>query len=316
MRFKEDYSDVRGFMYEPSYAWTEIEAWQNFDPEIIELELGRGKRYFPKMNAVRMCVSMEAFKRNPDRLLTNFGRLLDIAERYDLAVMPMLFNRWHNALEDFGGIYIDHFVSRNERWFEPYVKEVVGKYAQDERIFMWDLCNEPHFAYRGRLEELSDIIKEAEFRWLKDVYNTCKSAGAVAPLCIGNVGAVESLELTKPISDVLTTHRYYHPRITKSEFEKRLDECVALAKDVGKPLLVTETCWGAPTDTERVEIIRYSLEQLRKRNIGFFAVMLHWSVRIDCHGPESGLPVGGMLNLEFINKDGSLRKGHEIFNEF
>ena len=63
MRFKKDYSDVRGFMYEPSYAWTETEAWQNFDPEIIELELGRAKRYFPKMNAVRMCVSMEAFKR-------------------------------------------------------------------------------------------------------------------------------------------------------------------------------------------------------------------------------------------------------------
>lgn len=316
MRFREDYSDVRGFMYEPSYAWTEVEAWQNFNPEIIELQLGRAKRYFPKMNAVRMCVSMEAFKREPSRLIANLGKFLDIAEMYDLAVMPMLFNRWHNTVEDFGGVYVDHFyshwVSRDEKWFEPYVRKVVGDYVEDDRIFMWDICNEPFH----HIEEFPDI-KDAEFKWLENVYNTCKSVGAVAPLCVGmHPGPVKELELVEPISDVLTIHPYYHPGITKSEFEKRLDDYIALAKNVGKPLLASETCWGALTDEEHVEHIRYSLGQLKKRDIGWFAVMLHWSFRMDCHGTENGLPVGQMLNLAFINKDGSLRKGHEIFNEY
>ena len=48
MRFEEDYSDVRDFMCEPSYTWAEVKVWENFDPGIIELELVRGKRYFPK----------------------------------------------------------------------------------------------------------------------------------------------------------------------------------------------------------------------------------------------------------------------------
>jgi len=313
-RFKEDYSDVRGFMYEPSYAWTEVECWQNFNPKIIEQELGRGKKYFPKMNAIRTCVFIDAFKRDPNSLIDNFGKLLDIAENYDLAVMPMLFNRWHNFLLDFGGIYVDHFwTGRYEEIFETYVRKIVGKYADDDRIMMWDICNEPFH----HIKEFPKI-KDAEFKWLKNVYETCKSVGAKAPLCVGMHQAygIKGLELVEPISDVLTIHAYYRYGEPKSRFEKRLDEYVAFSRRIGKPLLVTETCWGAPTDEERVEIIKYSLEQLKKRGIGFFAVMLHWSVRIDCHGPESGLPVGGMFNLEFIEKDGSLRKGHEIFNKY
>lgn len=40
-----NYAEVRGFNYQPSYGSTSFENWINFDPEIIELELRRGKEF-------------------------------------------------------------------------------------------------------------------------------------------------------------------------------------------------------------------------------------------------------------------------------
>lgn len=42
---------------------------------------------------------------------------------------------------------------------------------------------------------------------------------------------------------------------------------------------------------------------------------LHHSLIADAHRPESG-PVGNPGNLAFIEADGTLRAGHEVFNEF
>jgi hypothetical protein len=42
-----DFSSIRGFNYQPSYGSTSFENWCYFKPEIIELELRRGKQYFP-----------------------------------------------------------------------------------------------------------------------------------------------------------------------------------------------------------------------------------------------------------------------------
>ena len=146
-----DYSAIRGFNYQPSYGRTGFEIWQLFDAAVVDEELGRGKTYFPQINAVRLWLSWESFTRGPERFLDNFEAALAIAARHDLLVMPVLFNRWHSMLADYGGIYIDHFMPGissvpPDRRFGPYLEDVVGRHAADTRIFAWDLCNEP-FSY-------------------------------------------------------------------------------------------------------------------------------------------------------------------------
>ena len=107
------------------------------------------------------------------------------------------------------------------------------------------------------------------------------------------------------------------PNASKPHFEKSLDRDVGFAKKVGKPLVSTETCWGALDDQVRVESARYTLEQHRKRNIGSLVYLLHHSLIADAHRPEFGPVRGdGPGNLAFIEADGSLRPGHEVFNEF
>jgi hypothetical protein len=61
--------------------------------------------------------------------------------------------------------------------------------------------------------------------------------------------------------------------------------------------------------------MRYTLGELRKREIGFVVHALQHSLVADLHYPAYG-PVGGPEVLHFVNPDGSLRAGHEAFNEF
>ncbi len=133
-----NYENVRGFNYQPSYGTAGLELWMKFNPEIIDLELGRGKKFFPWMNAVRIWLSWDAYKRDERQFAANFETALAIADRHCLKVMPVLFNRWHTNSIDYGGIYIDHFLpgSRNyvQGLFESYLVEIVGRHANDARI--------------------------------------------------------------------------------------------------------------------------------------------------------------------------------------
>ena len=319
-----DYAYIRGFNYQPCYGPPGLELWRNFDADIIKQELGQGKEYFPKMNAIRLWLSWNAFKRDEAKFAADFDTALQIAASYELVVMPVLFNRWHDRVLDYGGIYIDHFLpginwlkqEDIEDMFDPYLEMVVGNHADDERIFAWDLCDEP-FSY-GHPEKLPEIVA-AEYRWLEAMYDHCHTYDVQAPVTVGirfghdrRIG----IERIEPISDILSTHPYYISGAhTKAEYEKLLDVYVEFAEQVDKPLLATETCWGAIDDAERVEIIRYTLGELKKRNIGWLGYLLHHSLIADAHRPEHG-PVGGPGNLMFIEADGSLRPGHEIFNQF
>lgn len=90
---------------------------------------------------------------------------------------------------------------------------------------------------------------------------------------------------------------------------------MAIAKRAGKELLANETVWGARDDATHVEVMRYTLAQLTKRGIRFTVHALHHSLVADLHCDEWG-PVGRPDCLHFVEADGSLRAGHETFNEF
>lgn len=307
---------VRGFNYHPSYGSNGFELWQKFDAKVIETELARCMKYFPKINALRWWQSWDSFTREPKRYARDFDTTLDLAAKYGLKVMPVLFNRWHDFTLDYGGIYLEHFFPRwrflqRAKMFDAFMDALVGRHAADPRILSWDLCNEPF-----NCPEIKEA-DNAEYDWLAELYTACKKLGAKAPVTIGISPAIP-LARVEPISDLLSIHPYWvpdRPKATKEGYEKDLDRDVAFALKANKPLLATETCWGSLDDRARVELVRYTLEQLKKRNIGSLVYLLHHSLIADAHRPEFG-PVGEPGNLSFIEADGSLRPGHGVYNEF
>ena len=321
-----DYSDVRGFNYQPSYGSTSFENWLYFNPDIVELELRRGKQHFPRFNAVRLWLSWAAWVRDRKSFGQSFETALTIADRLGVAVVPCLFNRWHNEFDDNDGIYIDHFMPgwswlSRDQWksFRDYLEMIVGAHTDDERVLCWDMCNEP-FSYTKPVSEMKEI-EQAEYSWLAEMIKSCRRLGARAPIGVSlHPGhRKEGLQRIEPISDILLIHPYFiaeqDDRQAKESYVQLLDDYADVRDKTGKPMLVTEAAWGSLDDNWRVENIRYSLAELKKRNIGWILHALHYSKVADLHGPEDG-PVGGPGNLAFIQKDGTLRPGHEVFNQF
>jgi hypothetical protein len=318
--FGRDWSKVRGFNYQPSYGSSGFELWQRFDPTAIDRELALGRKYFPRMNALRWWLSWDSFKRNPKRFADRFETTLTLASKHGAVVMPVLFNRWHDAVLDYGGTYIDHFLPgvswvQTPGLFDEFMDRIVGGHKDDPRILAWDLCNEP-YSYGCPREKIPQIV-ETETAWLRGLYQKCKALGAKAPVTVGIHPGVP-LAMVEPFADLLSIHPYFvhnDPNARKNDFEAALDRDVAIAVKARKPLLATECCWGALDDKVRVESLRYTLEQLKKRGIGWLVYLLHHSLIADAHRPEFG-PVGFPGYLGFIEHDGRLRPGHDAFNEY
>jgi hypothetical protein len=332
-------SEIRGFNYSGSWGTSGLDLWQHHDNGTMAVEIARGKKYFPGWNAARWWLSHEAFGRDQQRFLANFEAGLAIFARHDIQVMPVLFNRWRDPVCDFGGVSIDHFLREfgdeavidrriKHEWsarkqFADYLENVVGGHSGDARIFAWDLCNEPLHSYYA--VNPKSPISQAELAWLSWCRDTCKTAGSTQPLTIGCYD-MATTELTEPLVDFISFHPYYIPTpalpdtplsflSSREGFERYLDDIAALAAQRGKDVLASETAWGDIDDAERVAIMRYTLGALVQRNFGFMAHALHHSLVADLHAAEYG-PVGFPGRLEFINADGSLRAGHEMFNEF
>ena len=339
--------DVRGFNYSGSWGTSGLDLWLHHDSELMRNEVARGKKYFPGWNVARWWLSHEAFQREPARFLRNLEDGLAVFESHGIAVMPVLFNRWHDPVCDFGGVPIDHIapwmsvhghpddfsdISRRgdptsiDTLFRTYLEDVVSAHTDDPRIFAWDLCNEPlmgEYVY-----DPQDRVRAAEIRWLGWCRNVVRAKGTTAPLTVGNFFSVAAVRATLPFSDFISFHPYFvgadkpggpvrpDPRGSSPlAFEAALDEMRELADAAGKSLLASETVWGAMDDAERAKLIAYTLGALRDREIGFIAHGLHHSLVADLHAPEFG-PVGPPSRMEFIAADGMMRLGHEIFNDF
>jgi hypothetical protein len=304
------YSHIRGFNYQPSWSSSGFVIWRQFRPGLFDRELGQGKAFFPGINTIRLWLSFDAFAGSDaayQKVVTaNFETALRIADSYHLKVIPALFNNWH-SVPDFGGIaseMIEYWMNDHDRnhtipknVFMSYLEAFAGAHASDDRILIWDLCNEP----------FNSGVTPALSVWLESLYRKCKELKVRAPIGVGMAPTIDNLRLLEPVSDVLTIHPYGN--------QKFLDAAVSYGQKVGKPVLATECCWGSLDDAERAKIVATELSELRRKNLGFLAHVLHHSLVADCHRPQYG-PVSGAGYMAFIEADGSLRPHHDIFNKF
>ncbi len=301
------YRDIRGFGYQPSYEATGYSIWSQFRPEKFDKELGLGKQFFPGINTVRYWLSFDAFAVDPKCFAEHFTTSLEIAHHHGLKVIPTLFNNWH-SIPSFGGIADEMlnywFVNYGKRGeasnyaFRPYFEKIVGDHAKDSRILAWDLCNEPHNNGNWKLTQ----------EWLTHSYNLCKSLSALQPVSVSVQGGLEQLRAVEAISDLFLIHPYF----AKPEM---LLETVNYAIQHKKGVLATECCWGSLDDAERAKIVVSDCGNLARAGIGFMPHALHESLVGDLHRPQFGM-LSSASSMHFITMEGTLRPGHEVFNQF
>jgi hypothetical protein len=107
---------------------------------------------------------------------------------------------------------------------EPYVKDILTTFKDDERILLWDLYNEP--GNSGYLTASLPLVRKT-FRWAREVNPS-------QPLSVG-VWRLDFYELNRfqiENSDVITYHCYHNA-------DRHLD-WIHILKSHGRPLICTE----------------------------------------------------------------------------
>lgn len=303
---------IRGCNYLPRTAVNDTEMWQaeTFDLATIKQELGWAQKY--GYNSVRVFLQYLVWEADPEGFKGRLATFLETAERHGFRVMPILFDDCAFAnREPYLGQQDDPVPGiHNSGWvpspglarvtdrsvwpdLERYVKDILSSFADDPRVVVWDLYNEPGNSGMG---EKSLPLVEAAFRWARD-------ASPSQPLTAGpwrNFNDAMSQRLIE-LSDVVSFHSYEEPEGMK--------EKLGLLAAYGRPMLCTE--WLKRQDGSTFEAI---LPLFEEHDVGWY----HWGMvagRTQTYmpwGSKPGDPVPVLWQHDVLRGDGTPYRRDEL----
>jgi hypothetical protein len=259
---------LKGVNYYPEgRPWAEM--WESWDAPQIEREL-RLARDQLGINAVRVLLPYDLGR---DKRITRLRELTQIVGSLDMRLMVALFD------------FHDHFPSpgsREEQRHFDYLRDLLGNFAGDDRIFAWDLHNEPdHYPTWQRGGE------QQVLSWLGRMADEVKRLAPNHLVTVG-MGQHQNFWLPGPdgrrvvdYSDFISIHIY-----NAADAERQLYE---LRQHTDKPIVLQEFGWPSGPGCVLVEynegtqewVYRTMLQAVTGRVVGVFA----WTLRDYHAGP-------------------------------
>jgi hypothetical protein len=83
-------STMRGANHVPSYAKNDVAIWMDYDPAVIDRELGYAGRL--KLNTVRIFLNVAVYEHDPKQFLERLENFLTACDKYKIRAMPVLFD--------------------------------------------------------------------------------------------------------------------------------------------------------------------------------------------------------------------------------
>jgi hypothetical protein len=245
-----------GCNYAPSTAVNQLEMWEaeSFDPITIDRELGWAKNL--GFNSIRVFLHNLLWEHDAKGLLQRMETFLNIADSHGIGVMFVLFDSVWNPFPAPGkreykigvhnsgwlqspGVEVLRDLNRHDE-MEGYVKGVIRHFANDSRIHVWDLYNEPcntNGASYGSYEptdkaDLALALLKKAFAWAREVSPSqpITSGVWIGEWCEMKVKPIDRFMLES--SDVITFHNYESPE----EMERRITKL----QRFNRPILCTE----------------------------------------------------------------------------
>ncbi len=304
----EEVGAIRGCNYLPRSATNTTEMWQaeTFTPDVIDEELGWAED--AGYDAVRVFVQFLVWKHDREGLLARLDEFLRIADGHGIRTMLVPFDdcafgypaRTDPYLGPQGdpepGEYSPYWtpspghsrVDDPEAWpeLEAYVKDLVGTFRDDARVFVWDLYNEPTMSGAG---ERSLPLVEAAFAWAREMRPS-------QPLTVGAFADFrsESSRRWLELSDVVTFHGY--------DPVGGLAEKIRICNEYGRPVLCTECMIRRNGNT-----LAGFLPLFAEQHVGWFQwglvagrthTFYHW-------GSKKGTPVPETWQHDVFHPDGT-----------
>jgi len=251
-----------GTNFGPSNAINQLEMWQRetFDPETIEKELALSASI--GMNTHRVFLHNLLWEQDSTGFLDRIDQFLTIAERHGIKSILVLFDGvWHPV--PVLGIQPEPVAHKhNSGWvqspgakyladkslypeLERYVKGVISRFAEDQRVLIWDLFNEPDNENSGSYPdlELTDKYDKA-FDLLKAAFEWAREVNPDQPLTAGvwrgiideeGLASLEPDAISKFMlqnSDIISFHTYEHPEVVPRRIQ--------YLQKYNRPLICTE----------------------------------------------------------------------------
>ncbi len=304
-----------GFNYIPASAISYTEMWMpyNFDPQTIDRELALAED--AGFNCLRVVLPFVVWEHDPAAFKKRLQSFVSICDKRGLRVMPTLFDdcafgsdeklknpTYGKQPEVLEGWYANgwtpspgHDMVRDPTtWpqLEKYVKDVVGAFKDDSRVWVWDLYNEPT---NGGLGNVSVPLTERVFRWARDVDPS-------QPLTVAqwNGNAVLN-NVIFANSDVITFHDYG----PADGLTRHIEEL----QRHGRPLINTE--W---LNRGRGSLVETCLPVFHKANVG----CMHWGLvngKTQTHlawGWRPGMGEPNVWQHDLFHGDGKIYRPEEI----
>lgn len=207
-----------GCNFIPSTAINQIEMWQaaTFDLETIDRELGWAAGI--GFNSVRVFLHDLVWQADSQGLKRRIEQYLNITGRHAILTMFVFFDDCWNTdprpgrqPEPVPGVHNSGWVQSPgvkkvidpQAWpeLESYVRDIIGTFANDPRVVIWDLYNEPGGG-NTRLNEKSLGLLQAVFQWAR---STNPSQPLTSGIWFDNQPITESQIAW---SDIITFHHY------------------------------------------------------------------------------------------------------------
>ena len=295
---------LKGCNYLPRTAVNMTEMWQadTFDPATIDEELGWAQE--AGYNSVRVFVQYLVWKDDADGLKKRIDKFLSIADSHGISTMMILFCDCSFAgKEPYLGKQDDPVPGvHNSGWvpspglkrvtdksvwgdLEKYVKDIVGSFAKDKRVLIWDLYNEPGNSGMG---EKSLPLAEAAFAW-------ARAANPSQPVTIGawsNLNSRMSKRLME-LSDVVSFHSYGRP--------ESIVAMIKICQGYGRPVICTEWLRRQVGNTFASVLPIFAANRVGGYHWGLVAgktqTYMHW-------GSKKGSPMPKVWQHDVFHSDG------------
>lgn len=244
---------LTGCNFIPSNAANQFDMWQDqtFNQDTIDQELGFARSL--GFNTMRVFLHNLAWQYDPEGLKNRIETYLALAASHEIKTVFVLLNDFtkstgtRGVVQSPGQEEVGNLSSYSQ--LESYVVDILSHFANDERVLMWDLYNEP--GNSALFNESVPLLKRA-FEWAWSVRPS-------QPLTVGTWNYTEQFDLLNTMSlfysDVVSFHHH--------ENSPAIERVITKVNGYQRPVVCTEYT-SEPTGANAA----MTLAALRKNEIG------------------------------------------------
>jgi hypothetical protein len=208
---------LRGANFIPSTAINQLEMWQSetFDTTTIDRELGWAESI--GFNVMRVFLQHKAWLQDKNGFKNRMAIYLTIAAKHDIKSVFVIFDDCWNGTSATGRQPLPKPGIHNSGWLQDpgqkessdttyfpvlkeYVQDLLNHFADDDRIVLWDLYNEPGNSDKT---DASLNLLEHVFCWARQAKVTQPLTSGIWDLSLKNLNEFQLIN-----SDIITFHNY------------------------------------------------------------------------------------------------------------